>query len=441
MIRSLYLKKRFFASLGVLAVVFILANIFPALIIPAEILFVFFSLILLADAALLYQLPKPIITRRFIPDKLSNGDENVIRIYTESRYSFPVKLAVIDEIPHQFQRRDIEFLTDLPPRKNKVIEYQLVPKKRGEYDFGRVNVFIEGRFGLILRRQYFDLDVSVPVYPSFLQMQKFELMAFSDRLTELGIKKIRKIGHNLEFDQIKDYIPGDDYRTINWKATARRGGLMVNVFQDEKSQQVYSLIDKGRTMRMPFENMTLLDYAINASLVVSNVAIKKDDQAGLITFQQKVSNIIPASKRGKQMMLIMEALYHEKTAFRESDYSSLSMAVSRNIKRRSLLLLFTNFETLSGMMRQLPYLKQMARNHLLVTIFFENTEMTALLNASVNKTKQIYKKAIAEKLAYEKRLIVKELQYHGIHVILTPPEDLTINTINKYLELKSRGLI
>ena len=216
---------------------------------------------------------------------------------------------------------------------------------------------------------------------------------------------------------------------------------MVNVYQDEKSQPVYCLIDKGRTMQMPFENMTLLDYAINASLVVANVAIKKDDQAGLITFHQRVSNVLPASRSGKQMRLIMEALYYEKTAFRESDFSGLSVAVRRNIRRRSLLLLFTNFETLSGMQRQLPFMKQMSLNHLLVTIFFENTEMAELLGNPVRKTKQIYEKAIAEKLAYEKRLIVKELQHHGIHVILTPPEHLTVNTINKYLELKSRGLI
>src|SRR5690606_40532545 len=116
---------------------------------------------------------------------------------------------------------------------------------------------------------------TVPVYPSFRQMRKYELPAISNRLTEFGIKKIRRIGQNREFEQIKEYVVGDDYRTINWKATARRGTLMVNTYQDERAQQVYAVIDKGRTMKMPFEGMTLLDYDINASLVISNIAIRK----------------------------------------------------------------------------------------------------------------------------------------------------------------------
>ena len=139
-------------------------------------------------------------------------------------------------------------------------------------------------------------------------MRKYELMAISNRLVELGIKKIRKIGHNLEMESIKEYVVGDDYRTINWKATARKGELMVNNYQDEKSQQVYSLVDKSRVMQMPFEGMSLLDYAINASLVISNIAVKKEDKAGLITFQHKIGTLLPASSRNNQVQLIMQAL-------------------------------------------------------------------------------------------------------------------------------------
>jgi uncharacterized protein (DUF58 family) len=141
------------------------------------------------------------------------------------------------------------------------------------------------------------------------------------------------------------------------------------------------------------------------------------------------------------MKLILETLYNQKTAYKESDYSALYTRVRRDVTRRSLLLLFTNFESLSGMKRQLPYLRQMAKSHLVVTIFFENTEMRSILNRKAYKTKDIYNKAIAEKLAYEKKLIVRELQSYGIHAILTSPQALTVNTINKYLELKARGLI
>jgi uncharacterized protein (DUF58 family) len=281
----------------------------------------------------------------------------------------------------------------------------------------------------------------VPVYPSYIQMRQYELMAISNRLTELGIKKIRRIGHNREFEQVKEYVSGDDIRTVNWKATARKNSLMVNHYQDEKSQAVYSVIDKGRVMKMPFEGLSLLDYAINASLVISNIAILKEDKAGIITFSSSVSTILAASKVHSHMQAILETLYNQRTGFQESNFDSLYVQIKRQIKGRSLILLYSNFETLSSLERQLPYLRSIAYHHVLVVIFFENTQLKELLEKSAANTEEIYLKTIAEKFAFEKKQIVKELQKYGIHAVLTAPKNLTVNTINKYLELKARGLI
>jgi uncharacterized protein (DUF58 family) len=281
----------------------------------------------------------------------------------------------------------------------------------------------------------------VPVYPAFLQMRRYELMAISNRLTEAGIKKIRRIGHNLEFELVREYVAGDDVRTINWKATARKVQLMVNQYQDERSQNVYSLIDKSRVMEMPFQGMTLLDYAINASLVMSNIALRKSDKAGLLTFQDKVNTFLPASRSNRQLATILEVLYNQKTSFREADFSAVYSQVRSKINQRSLLLLFTNFESIYGMERQLPFLRSLARYHLLVVIFFENTELNTLISQPARSTREIYHKSIAEKFALDKKLIVKTLTQNGIHTILTSPEKLTVNTLNKYLELKARGYI
>jgi uncharacterized protein (DUF58 family) len=245
----------------------------------------------------------------------------------------------------------------------------------------------------------------------------------------------------MEFEQIKEYVPGDDVRNINWKATAKRNDLMVNQFQDEKSQPVYSVIDKGRVMKMPFNKLSLLDYAINATLVISNIALKKHDKAGMFTFSRKVEDRVVAQRRNAQMNLLLETLYNIKTDFSESDFSRLYIEVKHYIKQRSLLLLYTNFETLDALHRQLPYLQAIAKTHLLVVIFFENTELKEYLTKSAETTHQIFEKTIAEKFIFEKKLIVNELQKYGIQSILTAPEDLTVNTINKYLEIKARGLI
>jgi uncharacterized protein (DUF58 family) len=192
---------------------------------------------------------------------------------------------------------------------------------------------------------------------------------------------------------------------------------------------------------MPFEGMTLLDYAINATLVISNIAIKKSDKAGVLTFQDKIGVLVPASRTSNQIGRIMQVLYNQKTAFRETDFSIVHNYVRRKITQRSLLLLFTNFESMYGLQRQLPYLQALSKIHLLVVIFFENTEIKALIDEPANDLRQVYHKAIAEKFTLEKRLIVKELKKHGIQTVLTTPQKLSVNTINKYLELKARGLI
>lgn len=441
LLRSLYINNRFFQAIVGLVLLFIGSFVYAPLIVVSKILFTLLVSFCIADIIILYRTRKGIHAVRFVPEKLSNGDENEIRIFLENFYPFKVDLNVIDEIPHQFQRRDISFAVTMAPRSSSSIRYFLRPVKRGEYQFGTVNIFVSTPLGLFRRRYKLARRTTVPVYPSYIQMRKYELLAISDRLVETGIKKIRRIGHNMEFELIKEYVSGDDFRTINWKATARRTNLMVNHYQDERSQQVYSLIDKGRVMQMPFNGMSLLDYAINASLVISNVAIKKSDKAGLVTFQDKIGSTLAAGKQGKQMMQIMEVLYNQKTAFRESDFSVLFTHVRRKITQRSLLLLFTNFESIYGLHRQLPFIKKLARQHLVVVIFFENTEIAGLIQQPAKTLRQIYYKTVAEKFSYEKKLIVKELTRNGVQALLTSPERLTVDTINKYLELKSRGMI
>lgn len=440
-LRNLYFSNRFFIATAVLSLLFIVCFIIDGFVWVPKILFYLFLAAALTDLILLFRVKRGMNGRRELADKLSNGDENQITIKLENLYTFAITTKVFDELPHQFQVRDLMFEVAFLPGEQKQIHYHLRPVKRGEYSFGAVNVLVKSPLGLAVRRFRFSADKMVPVYPSYIQMRKYELLAISQRLVNSGIKKIRRIGHNQEFELIKEYNSGDDFRTVNWKATARKNRLMVNQYQDERSQQVYSLIDKGRVMQMPFEGMSLLDYAINASLVISNIAIKKSDKAGLITFQDKIGNILPAGKRNNQMGTIQEVLYNQKTAFLESDYSTLYTTIRRSISQRSLLLLFTNFESLYGLQRQLPYLVNLSRQHLLIVIFFENTELQHLTEAPADDLKEIYYKAVAERFSLEKRLIIKELEKHGIQSILTSPQKLTINTINKYLELKARNMI
>jgi uncharacterized protein (DUF58 family) len=438
---NLFLTGRLFTGLGICVVLFLLSFFFPWLGIIPQLAFWALVLLTLIDLLMLYRTSKAIFAKRHAPERLSNSDDNELGIYIESTYPFTVSIGIIDEIPFQFQRRDIWFKTILKAGEHKLISYILRPTKRGEYAFGDIRVFARSPLGLVSRRFNFEQAETLPVYPSFLQMRKYELMAISNRLNEIGIKKIRRLGHSMEFEQVKTYVPGDDYRTINWKATARQGSLMTNFYTDEKSQQVYCVIDKSRAMKMPFDGLSLLDYAINASLVLSNIALLKEDKAGLITVAEKIGAVIPADRRHSQMNKILEVLYKEKTRYLETNMEALYTTIRGVIKQRSLVVFFTNYESMNALQRQLPFLKRIAKFHLLLVVFFENTELKQLSEEPAKDVEEIYIKTIAEKFAYDKKLIVKELAKHGIQSILSTPKNLTINTINRYLELKAKQRI
>lgn len=440
-LKPFYIQPRFFyAGIGIV-VLFALSYFVPLLFNIAQLCILVLILLFVLDILIIFLGKEKIEAQRIVPDKFSNGDVNTITVALRNNHPFLVHLEIIDEIPEQFQVRDFKITTTLKPNTKKQITYNLTPKARGEYHFGLLNVYANSVLKLVAKRYMLDGNAMVPTYPSFKQLKKFELLNINKNAMDYGLKKIRRLGHTMEFEQIKDYVLGDDLRTINWKATAKRNQLMVNQFQDEKSQPVYAIIDKGRIMKMPFNGLSLLDYAINAALVVSNIILKKHDKAGLLSFSKRIDNVVVAQRRSSQMQLILEALYNVSTDYFESDFGKLYANIKRHITHRSLLLMYTNFETLDGLNRQLPYLKAISKNHLLVVVFFKNTEINKLLESKAETVRQVYDKVIAEKFDFEKRLIVSELKKIGIHAILTTPENLTIDTINKYLEIKSRGLL
>jgi len=390
------------------------------------------ALSVLVDGVMLYRV-RGIRAFRQCATRFSNGDENAVNIRVESSYPYPVAVEVVDEIPFEFQLRNVDFRMKLRASEGRTITYHLRPTRRGIYSFGRIRVFVAGRMGLLSRRYTCGAPQDVKVYPSYLMLHRYELLAISDNLTELGIKRIRRVGHHTEFEQIKEYVKGDDYRTINWKASARRHELMVNVYQDERSQQIYNVIDKGRVMQQAFRGMTLLDYAINA--------LRKEDKAGLVTFNEHFDTFIPASRQPGQMQALLENLYSQQTTFGETDFSSLCVHLNKHVNKRSLLVLYTNFSGISSLNRQLAYLQQLNRQHRLLVIFFEDTDLEEYIATPAKDTEGYYRHVIAEKFVFEKRLIVSTLKQHGICSLLTTPENLSVDVINKYLEMKSRNQI
>ncbi|MBL7825864.1 MAG: DUF58 domain-containing protein [Saprospiraceae bacterium] len=437
----MYLTNRFFWLAGAIIALFAMAFPFNWLFPLAQAALVLASGLVLTDLLLLYGRRPNLVCKRETNPVYSLSDPNQVGIFLENKSRLHLNLTITDELPVQLQKRDFEIRESLPAGVSRMLEHALTPLSRGVYAFGNINVFIATRLGLLERRLIYKQPQEVDVYPSIIQMKRYELRAMQQIAHETGIKKMRRIGHSYEFEQIKNYVPGDDYRSINWKASSRRGTLMVNQYEDERSQQVYCVVDKSRAMKMPFDGLSLMDYAINTTLAISNIILKKQDKAGLLTFSDVIGATIKAERDTGQLNRILEALYREKERKGESNYELLYEGVRRLIGVRSLLLLFTNFESSYALERAMPTLRRLNRQHLLVVIFFENTEIRKLSNEPVVTTSDIYKQTVARQFLQEKKEMVNKLRQYGIQAILTKPQDLTLNTINKYLELKSRGLI
>ena len=438
--KQIFLNKPFFYAFFLVIIGFCFGFYFPVMIQISQLMLFALLLFTAIDLILLFSNKTGISSTRIVKDKLSNFDKNPVQIKLENHFPFRIKYTLLDEIPEQFQLFDFKMKGMISSKKEIELNYDLIPSERGLYKFGNINVFVESPLRFLQRKILIPAESQLKVYPSFLRLNQYNLQNFKAHINEIGQKKIRRIGHSMEFEQIKNYVAGDDFRTINWKATAKQQKLMVNQFVDEKSQQVYCAIDKGRVMKMPFHDRTLLDYSINSSLIFSNVVLQNHDRAGVFTFSNHLENLVKAERRTNQLHKISETLYGVQSNFMESDFGKLYNYIKYKITQRGLILLFTNFESMDSLHRQLPYLLAINKIHLLVVVFFRNTELEDFLISPTEKS-DLYEKTLVEKFIYEKQQIVLELNKHGIQTVLTRPEDLTVNAINKYLEIKSRGII
>lgn len=438
---SIYLSRFFFVLFAIGVIVFAASFALPALYFIAKVGMMCLFGITLLDVLLTFSSKQPLLYERHVQSRLNLGDKNDVRLVVKNLIGQPVNFRMHEGFPVEMQERSRIFKGLVLPKQEAIFEYTFIPKERGEFYFGKPFFIISSIFNLVNRKLIIEDEQEVKVYPSVLQMKKYELLVFQQQKTSSGIKKIRRLGNTSEFEQIKNYVQGDEIKTINWKATSRRNELMVNQYQEEKSQHIYCIIDKSRSMQVQFDDLSMLDYAINSTLVFSNIALRKGDKTGLITFSDKIGSQLPADRTGGQMRRIIEELYNQKTHFLEPNYELLYNSLRRTVKTRSLLVLFTNFETEFAMRRALPMLRRINQKHVLVVVFFQNTDLQELAYTVPKTSKDIYQSAVAERMISMKGRIAQELKQNGIQTIVTLPSDLSINTINKYLELKAKGSI
>ncbi len=436
-----FLSSRFYIAMLALAGLFCVGFFVPLLFPIVKWLLALLFAIICFDLMLLWNNKLEIKAGRFLPKTLSLGYEHTVIIKLNNDSPYSLYIFCIDEVPIELQQRENGIKMRVSAYEDCKLSYKIRPNSIGLYHYENIICLINSEIGLVSRRIEIEAKESIPVYPSIKEMQENEFIAFGNFQQGEGTKRVRRVGQSTEFDHIKNYVLGDDFQKINWKASSHGNGIMVNHYEDERSQPIYLIIDKGRSMKMAFEELTLMSYAINAVLAMSNVILKKYDRAGLITFANKTNTFLPADKNRGQLKKILRNLYNEVEGKHEANFEELYQVIRKSVPNRSLLFLFTNFESKYAMLRILPVLRLLNQRHLLVVILFENTEVLQLSQEPTISIQNVYDQTMAEKYLFEKRLIVSDLNQHGIQTILTKPKGLTPAVIKKYLDLKSRVAI
>ena len=440
--KSFYLTPRTFVVLGICIALFSLGLVLsPAFLLGQLLIFLLF-LVVVVEAVLLYAKSQLISSKRILPNRLSNGDQNQIELQIRNYANTPLKLTIYEDLPDLLQLRTWKINVMLDRLAHQKVMYNVRPTQRGIYTWEQTHILGSVSFlGFVARKMNFEALTSISCYPSFEQFKRLPINALASSYSETNTTHIRKIGQSLEFEQIKDYVNGDNYRHINWKASAKQGRLMLNQYQAERSQDIYMVLDMGRSMKMPFKQQTLLDYAINGSVALTKSILDVKDKAGLITFSSKNCTYLPARSEYKQFSVINDLLYNLTTDFLESDFERLYKFVRVKVRQRSLLIIFTNFDSINSLKRNLPYLKAIAKYHLVLVVFFENSEIVELVSEPADNLRDIYSKTIGKHFLSQNHLILKELVKAGIQGLITQPHLLSISAINKYIQIKKKQMI
>jgi uncharacterized protein (DUF58 family) len=385
--------------------------------------------------------PDQITIRRINESKLSLGVPNLIVLAIENTSPRALRCKLRDEYPYRF-RADAELLEgQIPALGATELRYHVTPVQRGDYQWSDTNLRYRSTLGTFVRQARYPTADAVRVYPNVLDVRKYDLLARKGLLTELGLRNARVFGSGSEFERLRDYTPDDEFRRINWRATARRNKLTAIEYETERSQHVLCVLDTGRLMRPPIGDIQKLDYAVNAALLTSYVATLRGDQIGMLTFADDVGVYLAPQKGRGQFYTMLELLYNVQSQPVEADYRRGLGYLSVKNKRRSLIVVFSDLVTLDAAQPLIAYMGRLAKHHLPLLVIMNDPNITRIAAQQPASSGDVYQRAVAEQLLDERRIILDTLNRAGVLTLDVPADKLSVSVINKYLELKTRGVL
>ncbi|WP_322488184.1 DUF58 domain-containing protein [Chloroflexus sp.] len=402
--------------------------------------------VLISDV-LLSPRPDQIEVERLHEQRLSLGAANLIAILVTNAASRPLRFTLRDEYPVEMPV-DADLLAGVAePFGLCELRYHVRPQRRGDYQFGDVVIRYEGVLGCHRRQVRFPAAQKVQVYPNLLEARKYDLVIRRGQLRTIGLRSIRQLGQGGEFEHLREYTTDDEYRRINWKATARRGKPIVAEIEAERSQQIVCVIDAGRLMAAPVADplqpddtgLTRLDYVVNTALMLSYVVIGKGDQAGMLTFAGKVENFIPPRKGKAQFQRLLEALYNVQAQPVEADIAEALAYLDQRQQRRALVIIFTDLANPAAVQPLITHIRRLARRHLPLCVTISDPNIVNVAGRPVQDSHGLFRRLVAEQLADERRALLDQIQCSGALTLDVPATSLTVSVVNTYLRLKEEA--
>ncbi len=415
----------------------------PALIVAAEFYpplgglgWAWIGAVLIAAVAdnLLSRRAAEIETERRVDEKLSLGTDNEVEIILYSRSRRTLHLQVKDDPPIEFETVRRQRSLRLEPYQTQRITYRTVPQS---------DIHIRGRSRLALTwwQRHVPARQQVRVYPDLLQVHRYELLARKIHLQQAGFRLIRRRGEGTEFESLRDYVPDDDFRDIDWKASARRSKPITREYEVERSQNVMLMIDAGRMMCGQLDGMSRLDYAINAALMLAYVASRQDDAVGMMVFAGAVNSFVPPRKGSAQIGRLVEELYAVQPTMTEPDYgAALTMLQSRS-RKRALVVIFTDIIDKQASRALLAYSGALYPHHLPLVVTIRDPRLEQTADLPPQQVSQVYQRAVAAGLLRDRSQALAALRRQGARVVDATPDELTVSTVNRYLDIKARQLL
>lgn len=402
--------------------------------------FVIFNLILIAFVIIDY-MKSPVMF------EIERDEEHKLSLYAEETMGWtiynksdrPLTIRIKDTIPDfHFEAIEEEADGKIMPHERKHLTYKILPKKRGIYNLSDVHIAYLSRYGLIYKHKVVQSKAAIRVYPNLTDLKKYRLMVYKGFLMRGGKKVHNQRGEGMEFESLREYISGDEYNKINWKATASMNKPIVNQFEVEKNQDVISIIDSGKAMSYEVRGYKKLDLAINTALILSDVANMSGDKSGLMVFNREVQQYVKPSSGGLHRNKLLEALFSIDYNRELSNFEEAFNYLNHHQKKRSIIFLFTEFETMDEASDYMKVLPSVARKHLVILFMMTKEKVVDLAKTTVKKDHELFLKGAALEILEERKKIISTLKRSGIMCIECTPDTLTTEAINQYIQLKKK---